>query len=87
MGTPALAINFSGKEEHSIYKKGNRLLECNTLEEFENKLLSFFADESFRIEAEESREKWLKENVFALDGKSSERAIEAIVKHITRRTV
>ena len=86
-GTPVLSINFSKSEEYSLYKGVNKFLECYSQKELAEKINSFFTDESFRMKTEEVKNKWLRENVYKLDGKSTHRVIESIMMHVASRKV
>jgi len=91
VGTPVLAINFSGNEIYSIYNRDDNIMSANksenvmvatTSEELEQKLIDFFSDEHFRQKAESVREKWLEDNIYAIDGQNTNRVVDTILAHI-----
>ncbi len=82
VGTPVLSINFLRNEEYSLYKGGNKILECLSPQEFEEKLISFFMDKSFYQKAKLIEKKWLEDNIYTIDGKSTYRVVDAILAHV-----
>lgn len=86
VGTPVLSINLAKNEELSLYKNCDRIMECFTQDEVEDKLVRFFADESFRKKGECARLTWLKYNICAMDGRNSRRAADAITSFVEKFT-
>lgn len=79
-GTPVLSINFSGDESYSLYK--DKIMECRTSQEFEKKILLFFSDNSYQVRAKELIKNYIKENAYAIDGNSTQRVAQVILRHI-----
>lgn len=85
LGVPVLSINFTGKNEYSIIYPTDKRMECANPDELKTKLAAFFGDPEFRKTAHEVMTEWLAENVYALDGRSTQRMADAIIAHAGQR--
>jgi len=84
LGTPSLGINFTQRQDLSLFRESSMLLEAHSAQALEEKVLACLSDSSFRDRMAEARDLWLRENTCALDGQNSRRMAEAIVQHIER---
>jgi hypothetical protein len=82
IGTICLSINLSRNDKYSFFhEEPSKIFEVQTIQEFEKKLKDFFNNLPFREQLEEARVKWIRENIYTVDGKNSLRMAEAIIEH------